>query len=146
MSCIVISYLTLFLFSIQNNKMLYWIGNKKCFSWVCLFLSVWSDGLHLSAIGWWSVRPWWNVCWDLSYVAPPHGSWTLWPRTLFRYVSEGTDGRLCKVPEWLGLALMSFSGGFTTPSSTQRSTKKDLFRNTKAEKQQKSLRRYIKLA
>lgn len=49
-------------------------------------------------------------------------------------MSEGADGRLCKVPEWLALALMSFSAGFTTPSSTQRSTKKDLFRITKAEK------------
>lgn len=52
-------------------------------------------------------------------------------------MSEGADGRLCKVPEWLTLALMSFSGGFTTPSSTQMSTKKDLFRNTKAEKKTK---------
>lgn len=34
MSCIVISYLTLFLFPIQNNEMLDWIGSEKSFSWV----------------------------------------------------------------------------------------------------------------
>lgn len=34
MSCIVIGHLTLFLFPIQNNEMLYWIGSEKSFLWV----------------------------------------------------------------------------------------------------------------